>query len=93
MLVAFIFIYLLRLSECATNLSPEINANFQEEGGVGHAAWTVAGNGSLCNYGAAGERIHWSGKKMKAIGDSRQHIGSATKSMTSTLLAILTCYW
>ncbi|CAB9524541.1 beta-lactamase [Seminavis robusta] len=77
------------LVDAATSIGSRIADIQKNSCTVGLAAWSVAGNGSLCSYGAAGETIRWSGKKLKVRGDSRHHIGSVTKGMTSTLLAIL----
>lgn len=57
--------------------------------GVGLTAWSVDADGRLCSLGAAGERIKGSGEPFQVTGDSRHHIGSVTKSMTASIMAIL----
>jgi len=58
-------------------------------GGVGLTAWSVDDMGNLCSLGCAGERLKDSGEPFITTGDSRHHIGSVTKGMTASLLAIL----
>ena len=58
-------------------------------GGVGLAAYSLASNGGICSLGVAGTRINGTEEAMPSDAASRFHHGSVTKSMTSTLLAIL----
>ena len=73
----------------AASIDDEVSEILDEYGGVGLTAWSVDGEGNLCSLGAAGERIKDSGEHFVTTGDSRHHIGSVTKSMTASLLAIL----
>jgi D-alanyl-D-alanine carboxypeptidase len=73
----------------AASLDKIIAPILEEYSGVGLTAWSVNGLGNLCSLGAAGERIKDSGEPFVSTGDSRHHIGSNTKSMVATLLAIL----
>jgi CubicO group peptidase (beta-lactamase class C family) len=73
----------------AVSLNSSISQIREEYAGVGLTAWSVDGAGKLCSLGVSGERIKGSGELLLATGDSRDHIGSDTKSMTATLLAIL----
>ena len=57
--------------------------------GIGIAGYAVSGAGSLCAVGSAGERKIGTGQPMPYNASTRYHHGSNTKSMTSTLLAIL----
>lgn len=66
-----------------------VSDTLQEAGGVGLTAWSVDSNANICSLGVAGERIKGSGGALATKGDSRHHIGSVTKSMTATLLAIM----
>ena len=61
----------------------------QEWGGVGLTTWSINANAQVCTLGMAGERIRGSQQPLATTGDSRHHVGSVTKSMTSTLLGIL----
>jgi D-alanyl-D-alanine carboxypeptidase len=73
----------------AVSLDGNISQIRQDYGGVGLTAWSVDSVGKLCSLGVSGERIKGSGELLQSTGDSRDHIGSDTKSMTATLLAIL----
>ena len=57
--------------------------------GIGIAGYAVSGAGNLCTVGSAGERKIGTGQPMPYNASTRYHHGSNTKSMTSTLLAIL----
>ena len=56
---------------------------------VGVAGFSISSSGSLCAVGAAGLRTASNSSAMPATASTRYHSGSITKSMTSTLLAIL----
>lgn len=58
-------------------------------GGVGLTTWSIDSDGNVCSIGVDGERVKGSGEPFLTTAESRHHIGSVTKSMTSTLLAIL----
>jgi D-alanyl-D-alanine carboxypeptidase len=77
------------LTQAVVKLNDEIEEIRAENDGIGLVGWSIAGNGSMCSLGAAGERCRWSGEKMKLRGDSRHVLGSVTKSITATILAIL----
>lgn len=71
------------------NLNDEIADIRSENDGVGLVAWSVYEKGLFCTMGVSGERILGSGEPFVISGESRHHLGSVTKSMTATLLAIL----
>ena len=68
--------------DLTTQLNSDSNA-------VGIAGFGISSSGSLCAVGAAGLRTASGGSTMPATASTRYHTGSITKSMTSTLLAIL----
>ena len=71
------------------SLHDAVAATRAKYSGVGLTAWSVDADGRLCSLGAAGERIKGSGEPFQVTGDSRHHIGSVTKSMTASIMAIL----
>ena len=73
----------------ATIIDDQIETIRGENDAVGIVAWSVDGNGNMCSIGTAGERIKGSGEEIPAEGHSRHHIGSVSKTMTATLIAIL----
>ena len=75
--------------EGAASVDNVVSNALEKGGGVGLAAWSIDAEGKLCSRGVSGERIKGSGQPLQLTGDSRYHVGSVTKSMTSSLLAIL----
>jgi len=71
------------------NNDEAVSRTLQSWKGVGLTAWSLDSEGKLCSLGVAGERIKGSGQAFQTTGDSRHHVGSVTKGMTSSLLAIL----
>ena len=76
-------------SRAAASIDTEVSAILDEYGGIGLTGWSVNGEGNLCSLGSAGERIKDSREAFMTTGDSRHQIGSVTKSITSSVLAIL----
>ena len=85
----FSLVTLPRLNAWGVTLSTVLGTKVNQWNGVGISAWSVDAQGNLCFAASGGERIKGSGEPMVTTGDSRQHVGSITKSMTATLLAIL----
>ena len=77
------------LCRVSADVTEDLVNILEEWGGVGLSAWSVDAQGHLCFLFDAGERIKGSGEPLVTTGDSRQHVGSITKSMTATLVAIL----
>lgn len=71
------------------DIESSVANQLQTFNGVGLTAWSVDSDANVCMLGAAGERIRDSGEPLRTNDDSRHHIGSVTKSMTSSLMAIL----
>lgn len=70
-------------------IDSQVSNVLQEWHGVGLTAWSVDSRANVCTLGVTGERIYGSGEPLQTTGDSRHHIGSVTKSITASLLAIL----
>ena len=89
---AWLLSLLLTPHASCTTLREQLNATLHEHDGVGLAAYTVKQYGEVCSFTAVGERIRGTaehGGAMTADMRSRYHHGSVTKSMTTTLMAIL----
>eukprot|EP00931_Biecheleriopsis_adriatica_P075607 TRINITY_DN49430_c0_g1_i1.p1 TRINITY_DN49430_c0_g1~~TRINITY_DN49430_c0_g1_i1.p1 ORF type:complete len:463 (-),score=36.90 TRINITY_DN49430_c0_g1_i1:115-1503(-) len=86
-LIALVAVHVVLAS---TSVNASINEILTARGSVGLAAWSVEGaTGHLCTDGVAGVRINGEPRPLVLTGNTRFHIGSCTKSMTATLLAIL----
>ena len=70
----------------STQLSSDASA-------IGMAGFSFSALGEQCAVGAAGLRRAGSSDAMPATASTRYHTGSITKSMTSTLLAVLIQQW
>jgi D-alanyl-D-alanine carboxypeptidase len=80
----------LHSARASTNVDGAVAATLSEHGGVGLAAWSVEGRtGAMCMDGVAGVSVSGQSTPLVLEGDARYHIGSDTKSMTATLVAIL----
>jgi len=76
----------------ALDLSDDLEVILDNYQGVGLTAWSVeTDTGAVCTQGAAGSRINANITNNDFVleGDSRHHVGSVTKSMTASLLAII----
>lgn len=71
------------------DLNSHVADQLQAWDGIGLTAWSVDSTANVCMLGVAGERIRGSGQLLQTTGDSRHHVGSVTKSMTASLMAIL----
>lgn len=85
----FIFSMTLGMAYSATVIDSLVNDTLTEWQGIGLTAWSVDSDANVCTLGVSGERIRGSGQLLQTTGDSRHHVGSVTKSITASLLAIL----
>jgi len=76
----------------AADLSKNLETILDEFQGVGLTAWSVdTTDGAVCAQGAAGRKSNQNlvNNAFTLTGDSRHQIGSVTKSMTATMLAMI----
>ena len=78
-----------KMANAAIVYDSEMSEILEEYDGVGLAAWSIDEDANVCSLGSAGERIKGSGEELKIAGNVRFHVGSITKSITSTLIAVL----
>ena len=80
---------LLGVAQSTSVIDSLVSDTLAEWEGIGLTAWSVDSQANVCTLGISGERIRGSGQLLQTTGDSRHHVGSVTKSMTASLLAIL----
>ena len=80
---------LLTAHATSATLHEQLNATLHAHSGVGLVSYGVEQHGRVCGFTAVGERIRGTGEPMPADTRSRYMHGSVTKSMTTTLMAIL----